>query len=160
MQLMGVRSSTPDGRLVAVLVEDGGRRVLAVPVAAREGLLLSVGQASSPSTWTELLESCLRACGSHPVAVELDVDADARLVARVHLEPVDAGAPLDVRAARGRTGVDCAPGDGLVLAVARGLIVVASDDALRLRAVDLGEDAAAERVVGWRGLYGMPDTRG
>ena len=55
MQLVGVRSTNPDDGLVAVLVEDGGPAMLAIPVTAHEGLVLQAhGSYHSPS-WPRLL---------------------------------------------------------------------------------------------------------
>ena len=50
MTLMSVRSTTSQKGLVAILVEDGGPAVVAVPVNPREGLLLSAGESARTPT--------------------------------------------------------------------------------------------------------------
>ena len=83
MQLVGVRSTNPDDGLVAVLVEDGGPAMLAIPVTAHEGLVLQAhGSYRSPS-WPRLLDDVVEALGGRIGRTELDVDDDARLVARL-----------------------------------------------------------------------------
>ena len=77
---------------------------------------------------------------------ELDVDDDARLCARVVLEP----APRHGLGPRLPVCVDAAPGDALVLAGALGLDIRASSEVLRLRGVDLGEEPAQARFERWR----------
>ena len=87
MTLVSVRSTTSQNGLVAILVEDGGPAMVAVPVTPREGLLLSSGEASEVMrtlTWTTLLGQTCRALGGRVSAVELDVDADAALCASVY----------------------------------------------------------------------------
>ena len=56
MTLVGVRSTAPSRGLVAILVENGGPAVLAVPVNAREGLLLSAGRSARTPGWTPVVE--------------------------------------------------------------------------------------------------------
>ena len=82
---MSVRSTTSQKGLVAILVEDGGPAVVAVPVNPREGLLLSAGESATIPTWTTLVEQVCQTLGGEIDAVELDVDADAALCARVLL---------------------------------------------------------------------------
>jgi len=59
MQLVGVRSTDPDDGLVAVLVEDGGPAMLAIPVTAHEGLVLQA-HGSHRSRKPRVLERCAR----------------------------------------------------------------------------------------------------
>ena len=81
MTLMSVRSTTSRKGLVAILVEDGGPAVIAVPVTPREGLLLSAGEPTHAPTWIDLLEQACRVLGGEVDAVELDAAADAALLA-------------------------------------------------------------------------------
>ena len=77
MTLVGVRSTAPSRGLVAILVENGGPAVLAVPVNAREGLLLSAGRSARSPSWTALLEQTCRALDGRIRSAELDVDAES-----------------------------------------------------------------------------------
>ena len=146
MCLVGVRSTSPDAGLVAILVERGGPGMLAVPVGVREGLSLAAGEVGPATSWTGLMGRCAEAAGTRLSHVRLDVDDDARLCARVVLEPV----PRRGLGPRAAWCVDAAPGDALVLAGALGLDIRASSEVLRLRGVDLGEEPAQARFERWR----------
>lgn len=91
MCLVGVRSTSPDAGLVAILVERGGPGMLAVPVGVREGLSLAAGEVGPATSWTGLMSRCAEAAETRLSHVRLDVDDDARLCARVALG-------LDIRA--------------------------------------------------------------
>ena len=138
MQLVGVRSTDPDDGLVAVLVEDGGPAMLAIPVTAHEGLVLQAhGSHRSPS-WPRLLDDLVEALGGRIGRTELDVDDDARIVARLIVEtPACASQVMTVA---------CTPGEGLLLSGYHRFPVHASSSLTRLRAVDLSDDTA------WSGL--------
>ena len=146
MCLVGVRSTSPDAGLVAILVERGGPGMLAVPVGVREGLSLAAGEVGPATSWTGLMGRCAEAAEARLSHVRLDVDDDARLCARVVLEP----APRHGLGPRLPVCVDAAPGDALVLAGALGLDIRASSEVLRLRGVDLGEEPAQARFERWR----------
>lgn len=146
MCLVGVRSTSPDAGLVAILVERGGPGMLAVPVGVREGLSLAAGEVGPATSWTGLMGRCAEAAGTRLSHVRLDVDDDARLCARVVLEP----APRHGLGPRLPVCVDAAPGDALVLAGALGLDIRASSEVLRLRGVDLGEESVQARFERWR----------
>ena len=146
MCLVGVRSTSPDAGLVAILVERGGPGMLAVPVGVREGLSLAAGEVGPATSWTGLMSRCAEAAETRLSHVRLDVDDDARLCARVALEP----APRHGLGPRLPVCVDAAPGDALVLAGALGLDIRASSEVLRLRGVDLGEEPAQARFERWR----------
>ena len=78
MQLVGVRSTNPDDGLVAVLVEDGGPAMLAIPVTPHEGLVLHAhGPHRSPS-WPRLLDDVVEALGGRIGRTELDVELSKR----------------------------------------------------------------------------------
>ena len=142
MQLVGVRSTNPDDGLVAVLVEDGGPAMLGIPVTAHEGLVLQAhGSYHSPS-WPRLLDDIVEALGGRIGRTELDVDDDARLVARL---VVEAPACADKVMA-----VPCTPGEGLLLSGYHRFPVHASSSLTRLRAVDLSDDYGAEQFEQWR----------
>ena len=146
MCLVGVRSTSPVAGLVAILVESGVPWMLAVPVGVREGLSLSAGEVGPATSWTGLMGRCAEAAEARLSHVRLDVDDDARLCARVVLEP----APRHGLGPRLPVCVDAAPGDALVLAGALGLDIRASSEVLRLRGVDLGEESAQARFERWR----------
>lgn len=141
MHLVGVRSTTPNTGLVAILVEDGGPGMLAVPVTAREGIALSPEGGGRPPSWTSLVTHCTRMLGAEVTGVLLDVDADARLTAVMLVsrtpEPQAQGA------------VPSSPGDALVLSWAAQLPVWATEELLRLRGVDLSEETLQQRVDRW-----------
>jgi len=119
MQLVGVRSTDPDDGLVAVLVEDGGPAMLAIPVTAHEGLVLQAhGSHRSPS-WPRLLDDVVEALGGRIGCTELDVDDDARIVARI---VVEASAHTDKV-----TAVPCTPGGGLLHLQSRGVVPKKAD---------------------------------
>ena len=86
MQLVGVRSTNPDDGLVAVLVEDGGPAMLAIPVTAHEGLVLHAHDSYRSPSWPRLLDDVVEALGGRIGRTELDVDDDARIVARLVVE--------------------------------------------------------------------------
>ena len=158
MTLVGVRSTAPSRGLVAILVENGGPAVLAVPVNAREGLLLSAGRSARSPSWTALLEQTCRALDGRIRSAELDVDADAALRACLVVS-------RDEREHR----VLCTPGEALVVAQRLNRPVVASPTLLRLRdldlagddlrldseqlahALDLGGDGVRLQLTRWRG---------
>ncbi|WP_233188410.1 bifunctional nuclease domain-containing protein [Actinomyces qiguomingii] len=140
MALMGVRSTAPDSGLVAVLMEDGGPGVIAVPVGARDGLLLSATDDLRPS-WAAFFAACVDAIGSAVLRVVLDVDADGVMCATAEL---DAENPTQ------STPVPCTPSDALVLATALSLPIHATGALLRLRGIDLEEEAMQHRLGQWR----------
>ncbi|WP_203233858.1 DUF151 domain-containing protein [Actinomyces sp. 565] len=141
MTLMGVRSTVPDTGLVAVLVENGGPGMLAIPVGARDGLLLSAPEWSRGPSWAPFLSACVDAFGSAVLRVVLDVDADGGICAVAVLE---ADTPSS------STAVACAPSDALVLARALSVPIFATGALLRLRGIDLGEEALQCRLRQWR----------
>mgnify|MGYP000852192374 FL=1 len=140
MTLVGVRSTAPSRGLVAILVENGGPAVLAVPVNAREGLLLSAGRSARSPSWTALLEQTCRALDGRIRSAELDVDADAALRACLVVS-------RDEREHR----VLCTPGEALVVAQRLNRPVVASPTLLRLRDLDLAGDDLRLQLTRWRG---------
>ena len=85
MCLVGVRSTSPDAGLVAILVERGGPGMLAVPVGVREGLSLAAGDVGPATSWTGLMGRCAEAAGTRLSHVRLDVDDDARQIGRAHV---------------------------------------------------------------------------
>ena len=133
MTLMSVRSTTSQKGLVAILVEDGGPAVVAVPVNPREGLLLSAGESARTPTWTALVDQVCRTLGGEIDAVELDVDADAALCARVLLSQVP-----------------CAPAEALVIAQCLERPIAASDKLLQLRGLALDAQELSLRFARWR----------
>ena len=142
MCLVGVRSTSPDAGLVAILVERGGPGMLAVPVGVREGLSLAAGEVGPATSWTGLMSRCAEAAETRLSHVRLDVDDDARLVARL---VVEAPACADKVMA-----VPCTPGEGLLLSGYHRFPVHASSSLTRLRAVDLSDDYGAEQFEQWR----------
>ena len=142
MQLVGVRSTNPDDGLVAVLVEDGGPAMLAIPVTAHEGLVLHAHGSDRSPSWPRLLDDVIEILGGRIGRTELDVDDDARIVARI---VVEASAHTDKV-----TAVPCTPGEGLLLSGYHRLPVHASSSLTRLRAVDLSDDHGAEQLEQWR----------
>ena len=139
MTLVSVRSTTSQKGLVAILVEDGGPAKVAVPVAPREGLLLSAGETTRAPTWTTLLGRACRALDGRIDAVELDVDADAALCACVVLVQDEA-----------EHRVPCSPAEALVAAQSLGCPVVATAGLLRLRGLDLDARQLCLRFAQWR----------
>lgn len=142
MQLVGVRSTNPDDGLVAVLVEDGGPAVLAIPVTAHEGLVLHAHGSDRSPSWPRLLDDVVKALGGSIGRIELDIDDDARIIARI---VVKASAHTDTG-----TAVPCTPGEGLLLSGYHRLPVHATSSLTRLRAVDLSDDHGAEQLKQWR----------
>ncbi|MDO4901563.1 bifunctional nuclease domain-containing protein [Actinomyces sp.] len=140
MSLMGVRSTVPNSGLVAVLMEDGGPAMLAVPVGAREGLLLSAPGSPTP-TWASLFAACVEAFGSAVLQVVLDVDADGVMCAT---------AVLDAENPTQSTAVPCTPSDALVVATTLAIPIQATGALLRLRGLDLEEQALQRRLREWR----------
>ena len=132
MTLVGVRSTAPSRGLVAILVENGGPAVLAVPVNAREGLLLSAGRSARSPSWTALLEQTCRALDGRIRSAELDVDADAALRACLVVS-------RDEREHR------------VLVAQRLNRPVVASPTLLRLRDLDLAGDDLRLQLTRWRG---------
>ncbi|QKD79722.1 bifunctional nuclease [Actinomyces marmotae] len=142
MHLVGIRSTQASTGLVAILVEAGGPGMIAVPVTAREGLVLSEPAPSTRPDWVSLLARSVQVLGGSLLQIRLGVDADARLVC---------GLAIAGRDERGEVGeVPCAPGDALVLASALDRPILASETLLRLRGVDLGEQTTHERMARWR----------
>lgn len=139
MTLVSVRSTTSQKGLVAILVEDGGPAMVAVPVAPREGLLLSAGETTRAPTWTTLLGRACRALDGRIDAVELDVDADAALCACVVLVQDEA-----------EHRVPCSPAEALVAAQSLGCPVLATAGLLRLRGLDLDARQLCLRFAQWR----------
>ncbi|MCL3778204.1 MULTISPECIES: bifunctional nuclease [unclassified Actinomyces] len=134
---MGVRASQEDGGLVAILVEEAGPRMVAVPVGARDALTLSSGEGPASSTWSVLLTSTLDAAGAHLEGLVLDVDADGGLCTGARVVAADGGEHL----------VPCCPADALILAYERHARLWASPALLRLRSVDLAEETVQEQVA-------------
>ena len=139
MTLVSVRSTTSQKGLVAILVEDGGPAMVAVPVAPREGLLLSAGETTRAPTWTTLLGRACRALDGRIDAVELDVDADAALCACVVLVQDEA-----------EHRVPCSPAEALVVARSLGCPTVATARLLMLRGLDLDARQLCLRFAQWR----------
>ena len=134
MQLVGVRSTDPDDGLVAVLVEDGGPTMLAIPVTAHEGLVLQAhGSHRSPS-WPRLLDAVVEALGGR---IRLVVETPVR--------------------SSGVTTVACTPGEGLLLSGYHRFPLHASSSLTRLRAVDLSDDHGAERLEQWQRVLSQTD---
>jgi len=149
MQLVGVRSTDPDDGLVAVLVEDGGPAMLAIPVTAHEGLVLQAhGSHRSPS-WPRLLDDLVEALGGRIGRTELDVDDDARIVARLIVETPACASQVKT--------VACTPGEGLLLSGYHRFPVHASSSLTRLRAVDLSDDHGVERLAQWQRMLSETD---
>lgn len=144
MTLAAIRSTALGDGLVAILVEVGGPGVLAVPVSAREGIVLSAPDVVPLPTWPDLITRVCRMWGGRAVRVLLDVDEDARLSGAVVL------ADLKGRPDEPETRVSCAPADGLVLAEVLSVPIVASAELLRLRQEDLGDEAMSDRLAAWR----------
>lgn len=137
MRLMGVRASQEDGGLVAILVEEAGPRVVAVPVGARDGLTLSSGEGPASSTWSVLLAAVLDAVEAQLEGLVLDVDADGGLCTGARVRSADGDEHL----------VPCCPADALILAYERHARLWASSALLRLRSVDLAEETVSEQVA-------------
>lgn len=127
MRLVDIRSTEPERGLVAVLVEDGGPAVLAVPVTARQGLALQGCQVGRAPSWAGVVEDLVHTLGGRLIRLELDADADARIIARLVLDAADGGEPVTV---------PCGAGDGMVLGCTQSVPLLASAEALRLRAWD------------------------
>nr|WP_235954126.1 DUF151 domain-containing protein [Actinomyces faecalis] len=141
MRLVAIRSTSPDEGLVALLVEEGGPSILAVPVSAREGLCLSA-ETASQVTWPPLLRRCLEVQGGTLDEVHLGVDDDAVLRAELVLRQTGSSP--------GTSRVPCAPADALMVSRISRVPLRASDDLLRLRGVDLGEESISQQVARWR----------
>lgn len=144
MRLVAVRSTSPDEGLVALLVQEGGPSILAVPVSAREGLSLSAEHGSIES-WPPLLQRCLEAQGGRLEQVRLGIDDDAVLRADLVLTAGQSPGQEDPGCC-----VPCTPGEALMISSGCGLPVRASDGLLRLRGVDLGEESISDKVARWR----------
>ena len=116
--------------------------MLAIPVTAHEGLVLHAhGSGRSPS-WPRLLDDVIEILGGRIGRPELDVDDDARIVARLVVEaPACANQVMTVA---------CTPGEGLLLSGYHRFPVHASRSLTRLRAVDLSDDHGAERLAQWQ----------
>lgn len=158
MTLVGVRATDSSAGLVAILVEDGGPAMVAVPVTAREGLLLSGADGVAAPTWVDLLTRTCRTLGAAPVGVVLDVDDDAGLTARTRLsrsgesvgdaagtgdaERTDAASPGEV--------LTCSTGDALMLAQRAGLRIVATKRLLDMHRLDLASEGSEAHVAAWR----------
>lgn len=142
MTLVAIRSTAQGNGLVAILVEDGGSGVLAVPVSAREGIVLSAPDIAPLPTWPSLITRVCRTWGGRAERVVLDVDDDARICGAVVLTEIQ-GRPDEA-------WVPCAPSDGLILAEVLSVPITASKALLRLRQEDLGDEALSDRLVAWR----------
>lgn len=143
MRVVTVRQTSPDEGLVALLVEEGGPSMLAIPVSAREGLMLS-GEAGTGDTWPFVLASALTTCGFRLIALDIDIDDDAALRCSLRVTSAVSGGEEQQRS------VACSCGDGLIAASVCGIPVVASAAALRLRGIDLTEESISAKVVAWR----------
>lgn len=113
--------------------------MIAVPVTPREGLLLSADEPTRAPTWINLLEQACRVLGGEVDAVELDVDADAALRARVVVTQ-------DGTEHR----VPCAPAEALVMAHSLRRPIVASARLLQLRGLDLDARDIGLRFAQWQ----------
>ncbi|WP_438357713.1 bifunctional nuclease [Actinomyces radicidentis] len=160
MTLVGVRATDSSTGLVAILVEVAGPAMVAVPVTAREGLLLSGSDGVTAPSWVDLLTRTCLALGAEPVDAVLDVDADAALTARIRLrrsgEPsteAEAASPHGTGAADGPTPVEalaCSTGDALMLTQRGGLRIVATERLLDTHRLDLASEGSEARVAAWR----------
>lgn len=153
MTLVGVRATDSSAGLVAILVEDGGPAIVAVPVTAREGLLLSGADDVTAPTWVDLFTRTCLALGAAPVDVVLDVDADAALTARIRLGRAGDRAP---RAVNGEAltaapeALPCSTGDALMLAQRGGLGIAATERLLDMHRLDLASEGSEDHVAAWR----------
>lgn len=121
--------------------------MLAIPVTAHEGLVLHAHGSDRSPSWPRLLDDVVEVLGGHIGRTELDVDEDARIVAR-----------LVVKAPRcADKVVPCTPGEGLLLSGYHRLPVHASRSLTRLRAVDLNDDHGAEQLRQWRRMLAQDD---
>ena len=128
--------------------------MLAIPVTAHEGLVLHAHGSDRSPSWPRLLDDVIEILGGRIGRTELDVDDDARIVARIVVEA--SGHTDKVTAA-----VPCTPGEGLLLSGYHRLPVHASSSLTRLRAVDLSDDHGAEQLEQWRrGLSATNDLTG
>ncbi len=158
MTLVGVRATDSSTGLVAILVEVAGPAMVAVPVTAREGLLLSGSDGVTAPSWVDLLTGTCLALGAEPVDAVLDVDADAALTAHIRLrrsgEPsAEAAGPHGTGAADGPTPVEalaCSTGDALMLAQRGSLRIVATERLLDTHRLDLASEGSEARVAAWR----------
>lgn len=158
MTLVGVRATDSSTGLVAILVEVAGPAMVAVPVTAREGLLLSGSDGVTAPSWVDLLTRTCLALGAEPVDAVLDVDADAALTAHIRMrrsgEPsAEAASPHGTGAADGPTPVEalaCSTGDALMLAQRGGLRIVATERLLDTHRLDLASEGSEARVAAWR----------
>lgn len=137
-----MRSTAETRSLVAILVEEGGPGVLAVPVSARAGVVLEAPSCGETPGWVLTLLQTARTLGGGVERVLLGLDADAGLTCTLGVD-----GPYGISASR---EVPIYPEDGLVLARCACLPLLAEDDVLRLRGLDLSERTIDERVSMWR----------
>nr|WP_234042973.1 DUF151 domain-containing protein [Actinomyces weissii] len=140
MRIVGVRSTATDDGLVAVLLEEGGPGMIAVPVTAREGLALSGMAQGMPPSWLDLLHRCLTAVRAQVIGGLVEVGPDGELLASLELTAGDGQAPL----------VHCTPGEAIVFASQTELGIRVSDRLLAQQGVDLGEPSVHETVARMR----------
>lgn len=144
MTLAAIRSTSLGNGLVAILIEVGGPAVLAVPVSARDGMILSAPDVAPLPTWPGLVTEVCQTWGGRAEKVLLDVDEDAHMSGAVVLTETSHGP------GEATTQVPCAPADGLMLAEVLSVPIVASAALLRLRQEDLGDEALSDRLAAWR----------
>ena len=131
---MGVRADGRRAGVVAVLVEDGGVRTLAVPLTPREGVSLSASVAGITATgWTRLLARAVEVLGGQLRAAHLDQDDDGGVTASLCLA--------------GHRRVPCEPGEALLVAAALDLTVESSEGLLRLHGIVPGVVVGPEANV-------------
>ena len=152
MTLVGVRATDSSTGLVAILVEDGGPAMVAVPVTARDGLVLASGDEVAAPTWIDLLTRTCRVLDAAPADVVVDADADARLTARIRLvRPARPSAAADASAHRApETVVACSTGEALVLSQRSRLGLVATERLLDAHRLDLASEGSEAHVAAWR----------
>lgn len=127
--LAGVRSEAQTHSLVAILIEEGGPGLLAVPVGARAGLALQVPPGAGASGWALALSRTAQALGGGVSHAHLRLDPDARILSSLVLNGHGGGAVP--------TEVPLTPAQALVLAHSLRVPLLAEDRVLALHGVDL-----------------------
>nr|WP_235984729.1 DUF151 domain-containing protein [Actinomyces trachealis] len=140
MKLIGVRSTVADEGLVAVLLEEGGPGMIAVPVTPREGLALSGVTNGLHLSWLGLLHRCVTATEGRVEGVCVNVGPDGELLGS-----------LELRACSGSVQeVACSPGEAVSVAAAADLRICVSERLLAQQGVDLGEVSVHESMAKMR----------
>ncbi|WP_172458376.1 bifunctional nuclease domain-containing protein [Actinomyces bovis] len=135
-----MRSTAADEGLVAVLLEERGPGMIAVPVTPREGLALSAVANGLPPTWLKLLHRCVVAAEGDVEGVSVNVGPDGELLGS-----------LELRACTGiMRQVSCTPGEAVAVASAAELRICVSDRLLAQQGVDLGEAPVHELMAKMR----------